>query len=160
MERQPVHRLGIAVRRAAVALSDHDPGRHVVVEAVEIQRLMDVGEVARGRLQERLEQVPQRPGRLGIPAEQHRVGEDPVVQQVEQPRVDPCARPPALPQHGRVHVGDAHATPDVGRAQCLRREAVPEQLVVRRDQCVVHPGLAGRMHAQRIPVEGDGGAAR
>ena len=112
---------------------------------------------SRGRIQQRLEQGVQRPGHVRVAAQQHRVREDPVVQEVEEPGVDARPGSPALAQHRRVHVRDADAArTDPGRAQRLRGEPVPEQLVVRGDERVVHPGLAGGVDAEGVAVERDG----
>ena len=55
----------------------------------------------------------------------------------------------------RMHVRDPDPPAHPLRAKRLHREAVPEQLVVCRQQRVEHERRARRVHPQRVPVQGD-----
>ena len=56
-----------------------------------------------------------------------------------------------------MQVGDADGAGDALRAQRLNRQAVGQELMVHRGQGVEEQVAAGRVDAQGVAVEGDGG---
>ena len=157
MERQPTEaRCRRAVGAAVIGRrAGRDTGGRVVVEPVEVERLVDRLQVVGVDLDERLEQLAREERELRVAAEQHRVGEDAVVHQVEHLGVAAGREVVLGGHHRRVDVGDADAARHVLRAQRLHREAVAEQLVVHRRQRVEHEGRTRRVHPEGVAVEGD-----
>jgi hypothetical protein len=132
------------------------PRGHVVVESVEVERRRDRLQVGRLDLAQEAEEVLERLGNVRVAAEQHGVGVDAVVHDVEQLGGERVVFAVARRLHRGVDVRDADRPGDGCGPQCLDRESVPEKLVVGGRQRVEEQRRAGRVHAERVAVEGDG----
>ena len=133
---------------ALVRRRRRDHRRFVVVDPEPVQGLRDDLQVLLDRpLQDRRQLL----GRVAAP--QHRVREGPVDDVV----VDLGGLDVRLRVAGRVHGRMVRRDADVRaprRAQRLHRQAVPEQLVVRGLQRTEPQLQPGRVHPERMPVEG------
>ena len=142
-----------AVAGGAVAAA---PGGHlhgvVVVQAVEIQRLVDGGQVGVGDAPQRTEPRPGDQRRPGKAAQEDRVRVEPVQHEVEHPGEQPVGdRAGCRPDRG-MQVRDADGAGDALRAQRLHGQAVAKELMVHR--------RAGHRRAGRGRVRGPPGRSR
>ena len=116
---------------------------------------MDGAEVVWVNLEERSQLEREWLERLRVAAQQHGVGKNSVVQQIEQVCTQAILLSIGGRLHGRVHIADADLAAHIGGAKTLHGQTVCHELVVCSRKRVEEERLARRVGAERVSVEGD-----